>query len=160
MADKIQIPEEEILEKYKNIWWTPAKLAKKYGTTLYRIRKLLTARGVLRKSTGIEKEMIKNLLKYERQFDIKSVQVEIFMAKQLLVQYPSEEFWKTFTLPFKLNSLAFLKSPRGEEIVKKKYSEFKFEIPEVVQHNMGTEKIGEDMQIVTKPKTIHDFMKR
>lgn len=160
MTEKIQLPEDEILEKYKNVWWTPAKLAKKYSTTEYRIRKLLTARGVLRKSSGVEQLMIKNLLKYERQFDKKTTAVEMFIARKLLQDFSSDEFWQKFSLPFKLNSLAYLQSEAGDAIVRKKYGEFKFEIPEVQQHNMGTEKVGEDIEVVSKPKSIHDFLKR
>jgi hypothetical protein len=161
MAEKIEIPEEEILEKYKNVWWTPAKLAKKYKTTEYRIRKLLTARGVLRKSTGVEQVMIKNLLKYERQFDKNTTPHEMYVARKLLQEYPDDEFWKGFMLPFKLNSLAFLQSPAGQLILNKKWGEYKFELPEVKQHNIGTEKVGEDLpETVTKPKSIHDFLKR
>ncbi len=160
MAEKIILPEDEILDKYKNVWWTPSKLAKKYGTTLYRIRKLLSDKGVLRKSTGIEKLMIKNLLKYEKQFDVKTFPIETFNAQKLLQQFPDETFWMQFSLPFKLNSLAFLQSDNGQEILKKKYAEFKFEIPETPTHNIGTEKIGEDMETTSKPKSIHEFLKR
>lgn len=157
---KIILPEEEILDKYKNVWWTPIKLAKKYDTTQYQIRKLLSARKVLRKSTGIEKLMIKNLLKYERQFDVKTVAMEMFIARKLLQDFPDENFWQKFALDFKLNSLAFLQSDAGHKILKKKYGEFAFEIPDVEQHNIGTEKVGEDIITDSKPLTIHDFLKR
>lgn len=160
MAEKIELPEEEILEKYKNVWWTPAKLAKKYNTTEYRIRKLLSARGVLRKSTGIEQVMIKNLLKYEMQFNKNTTSVEMFIARKLLQDYPKEEFWKTFDLGFKLNSLAFLQSDKGQAILNKKYAEFGFELPETPSHNIGEHKVGDDAVVVERPKSIHEFLRR
>lgn len=159
MKTKVELPEEEILEKYKNVWWTPTKLAKKYGTTPYMIRKLLSQRGVLRKSTGLEKLLIGNLLKYERQFDIKTKANELRIALGLIHEYPEEDFWKSFTLGFKLNSLAYLQSVDGKALLKKKYAEFKFEIPEKETHNMG-EKVGDDVEVVSRPLSIHEFLKR
>src|SRR6478609_4708171 len=96
-TEKIEIPEDEIVATYvKNVWWTISKLAKKYKTTDYRVRKLLDKRGVLRKTAHLEQMIIKNHLKYERQFDKKTVAVEMMIARKLLQEYPEEEFWRTF----------------------------------------------------------------
>lgn len=158
-TEKIEIPEEEIIALYvKNVWWTIAKLAKKFKVTQYRVRKLLETKGVLRKTAHLEKMIIERCLKYERQFDANNVGMEMMLARRLLQEFPEETFWSTFDLGFKLNSLAFLNSDRGRDMLKRKYGQFKFEIPQPVQHNIGTEKVGEDI-IITKPRTLKDFMK-
>ena len=159
MKKKIELPEAEILETYKGIWWTPKKLAKKYETTEYRITKLLKEKGVLRKSSGMEKFLIEKLLKYERRFDPKKVGAEMFMAKRLLQDYPDDEFWKAFKLGFELNSLAYLQSVDGKALLKKKYAEFGFELSKQEEHNVG-EKVGEDVEIISRPMSIHEFLKR
>jgi hypothetical protein len=161
MATKIELPEQEIIETYKkNVWWTSKKLAKKYKTTEYRIKKILTTAGVWRNTAHLEKHLIQAFLKYERQFDTKTVGIEMMIARKLIAEYPEEDFWKGFDLGFKLNSLAFLQSDKGQAFLNKKYGEFKFEIPVAAQHNIGTEKVGEDIPVVSKPMSIHDFMTR
>lgn len=161
MPEKIVLPEQEIIDTYKNnVWWTLNRLAKKYNTTVYRIRKILVAANCLRQTADLEKLLIKNFLKYERQFDQKTSAGELFLARKLIQAYPEKEFWEHLDLGFKLNSLAFLQSDRGEQIVKKKYAEFKFELPVNPTHNIGDAKVGDDAVVVTKPKSIHEFLKR
>ncbi len=161
MAIKIELPEQEIIETYKkNVWWTAKKLAKKYKTTEYRIKKILNAAGVWRNTAALEKFLIERHLKYERQFDPKNIGMEMMTARRLISEYPEEDFWKSFDLGFKLNSLSFLQSDKGQAFLNKKYGEFKFEIPVAPTHNIGTEKVGEDIVVVSKPKSLHDFMKQ
>ncbi len=161
MAEKkVDLPEQEIIETYKkSLWWTTKKLAKKYETTEYRINKILKTAGVLRQTAHIERLLIDKLLKYERRFSKDTVGREMMIARILVQQCPDEQFWKTLNLGFELNSLAFLQSAKGKDILKKKYSEYKFEIPKIEQHNIGTEKVGEDIEVVKKPLSLNDFLK-
>lgn len=161
MSKKIELPEQEIIDTYKtNVWWTLNRLAKKYDTTVYRIRKILVAANCLRQTAELEKLLIKNFLKYERQFDPKTSALEMFNARKLIADYPDEEFWTNLDIGFKLNSLAFFQSPKGQEILKRKYAESKFELPVAPQHNISNTKVGDDVTVIQKPKSIHEFLKR
>lgn len=157
---KIELPEQEIIDTYKkSVWWTTKKLAKKYETTEYRINKILKAAGVLRQTVHIEKLIIERLLKYERRFDKNTFGREMMLARKLIEKCPDENFWKSLDIGFQLNSLAFLESEQGKAILRKKYSEFKFEIQKTSTHNIGEEKVGEDIEIVKKPLSLKDFLK-
>ncbi len=162
MSLPVELPEQEIVDVYKkNVYWTVSRLAKKYKTTTYQINKLLKKHNALRETTKLEVEIIKRFLKYEAQNDVKRFAVERFNARRLIEKCPNEQFWMGLDLPFKLNSLAWFLSVDGTTLLKQKYANFRFEIPVVVQHNMGTEKVGEDAVVDTaKPLTIHDFLKR
>ena len=161
MAEKVILPEEEIVETYKtNTWYTIGRLAKKYKTTDYQIRKVLAKHNAVRQTSNLEIELIKRFLKYEAQHDVRIYGRERGIARQLIAKYPNEEFWKTFTLGFELNSLAFLLSDKGADTLQKKFGAFKFEIPELQTHNIGLEKVGEDVEIVSKPLSLHDFLKK
>jgi hypothetical protein len=52
------------------------------------------------------------------------------------------------TLPWTLNSLAFLKSGRGRQELEKKYNEYTYTPPELeAPPDIGDKKIGEDKKI-------------
>jgi hypothetical protein len=160
MAKKIELPEQEIIELYKtNVWYSISRLAKKFKTTEYRVRKLLDKAGVLRKTAALEKLLVSKYLKYERQFGNDAAK-ELYHARELLFHHPEEAFWQGFELGFKLNSLAFFQSDKGQGILQKKYAEFKFELPVNPSHNIGPDKVGEDAEVVSKPKSIHEFLRR
>ena len=102
---------------------------------------------------------MEKFLKYEAYHDVRRIPVEKFNAKKLIEKCPNEQFWDSLELGFKLNSLARFSSEKGVEFLRKKYSAFKFEIPKVEIHNMSTEKVGEDVEVITKPLTLKDFLK-
>ena len=113
---------------------------------------------------GINKYTI--LIKYFIKEDqIKSAQPtfwgrEIKIVKQLMEIYPEEEFWKTLGADFKLNSMAFFKTPDGEKLLSLKYKMFKMDtkVSEIAVDLFG-EKIGEDIEIKkNKNKSIKDFL--
>jgi len=157
--EQLPLPVEEILKSYKeNVRMTVPRLAKKYKTTSYQINKLLKEHNVVRDS-GLELELIKRFLKYERQNDKKMWPTERLNARILIQKCPNEQFWKSLKMDFELNSLAWFSSDAGILFLRAKYAAFKFEIPKVETHNMSNEKIGEDVQVTLKPKTLNDFLK-
>lgn len=160
MAEKIVLPEQEIVDTYKsNVWWTVSRLAKKYKTTDYQINKLLKTHNVLRQTHLLEKLIMERFLKYEVQHDGRRIPHEKNHAKVLIEKCPNEQFWNGLDLNFKLNSLAWFMSEAGTAFLRKKYSAFKFEIRDTETHNMSTEKIGEDVVTISKPKTLQEFLK-
>ena len=80
------------------------------------------------------------------------------MFGQLLNKYPKEEFWKKVAFAKKPESLSFFASDFGKKILKEKYNEFNYKIPEAETFSLGS-KHGEDKVIDIKPKTIKDFLK-
>ncbi len=162
MKPKVELPEKEIVDTYKgNVWWTISRLSKKYDTTDYQIKKVLSKHNALRETSKLEIELIKKFLKYEAQNDVRHFARERFNARKLIEKCPNEQFWQGLSMDFKLNSLAWFLSDQGILLLRKKYANFKFEIPVVAKHNMGTEKVGEDLEpTITKPKSLHEFLKR
>lgn len=85
---------------------------------------------------------------------------EVKIVKQLMEIYPEEEFWKTLAADFKLNSMAYFKTPDGERLLSLKYKLFKTEVKtnEIAVDLFG-EKIGEDIEIKkNKNKSVKDFL--
>ncbi len=86
---------------------------------------------------------------------------EYKMYNQLLAKY-GEEFLTYFSLEYKLNSLAFLRSQRGKEELLKQYNSFAFEKKNTLKKEpeVFDKKLGEDKIVHTSPKTIFDFIKK
>lgn len=155
-----ELPEQQILEDYKNISCTPKRLAAKYETTIYRINKILTKHNVLRKTGKLQEKILNKFLKYEVANNVRVIPREKLLAQRLIAKCPDEAFWDSFELSFKLNSLAFLMGEKGNLILREKYAAFQFEIPQPEQHNMQEEKVGEDYQVPKKVLSLEEFLKK
>lgn len=85
---------------------------------------------------------------------------EVKIVKQLMEIYPEEEFWKTLGADFKLNSMAFFKTPDGEKLLSLKYKMFRMEVKvETIAVDLFGEKVGEDIEIKkNKNKSVKDFL--
>lgn len=84
---------------------------------------------------------------------------ETKIVKSLMTTYPEFDFWKTLALDFKLNSMAFWKTPDGEKILSLKYKMFKTDIKtnDLAVELFG-QKFGEDIEIKKdKNKSVKDF---
>lgn len=81
---------------------------------------------------------------------------EMRIAQTILSKYPDKNIWKNLFLPFKLNSLFFFLTQKGQEFLKPKREKY---IPHVSKNEtkIGEQKLGEDI-IINKPKTIKDFL--
>jgi len=100
----------------------------------------------------------------ERLVVIPSKQKRFFWAREMkflndfIKEYPDLSFWKVFSLKDKLESLLLLKGAWGKEMLKKKYLEYKYVIPENKSYNIGN-KTGSDFKVKTTPRTIKDFLR-
>lgn len=89
-------------------------------------------------------------------------QKRIFWAKEmkllndLMSIFPDQDFWAKMR-PQKYPSLAVIKTEAGLKMLRKKYREFKYKIPEKNTIQLG-EKAGEDKIYKKKTKTIKDFI--
>lgn len=81
---------------------------------------------------------------------------EMRVASTILKKYPDKEFWRYFTLSYKLNSLFYFFSENGKKVLLENYGK-KFLKTEKRDFNISSEKIGED-RILEKPKSIRDFL--
>lgn len=85
---------------------------------------------------------------------------EVKIVKQLMELYPEEDFWKTLSADFKLNSMAFFKTPDGEKLLSLKYQLFRTEVKtEIIAVDLFGEKVGEDIEIKkNKNRSVKDFL--
>ena len=73
---------------------------------------------------------------------------EMKLMNSLWARYPDEEFWLNLTLPWTLNSLAFLKSGRGSQELERKYNEYTYTPPDLEKPTeLGDKKVGKDKKI-------------
>ena len=82
---------------------------------------------------------------------------EMKFLKDFMSEYPCLEFWQKVSFGKKLESFVLLKGEYGSSVLKKKYLEFNYVIPEKEEYNIG-KKCGEDILINKSPKTIKDFV--
>ena len=83
---------------------------------------------------------------------------EIKILNDLFKIYPVEEFWSVIRFNKKYESMTFLLSDYGKKLLKKRFLEFTYVVPETQTIELG-EKTGEDFNVENKPKTIKDFLK-
>lgn len=81
---------------------------------------------------------------------------EIKLSKEMYLFCPEQEFWELhFSLPFMLNSLAWLKNGRGAQALREQYSMFK------LLEKQKTYNLGEKQEISkgkTKQQNLFEFL--
>jgi hypothetical protein len=81
--------------------------------------------------------------------------------KHLITAYPDPKFWESISLSFPINSLAFFKTPKGIEFLKKKFAEFNF-VPIVKENpveHLSSSRFGENLyNTLTKKKTLYQLL--
>lgn len=85
---------------------------------------------------------------------------EMNIANKLFEELDDVEFWKSVSLDFKLNSLAYFLTGDGRKVVENKQRAIKFEMPERETYTLEDEKVGEDKVILKKPKSLKEFIKQ
>lgn len=81
---------------------------------------------------------------------------EMKLLNDLMSIFDNLDFWSKIRVS-KVPSLAILKSENGIKILKKKYREFMYKIPDKVEIKLG-KKQGEDKKILKAPQTIRQFI--
>ena len=104
-----------------------------------------------KKKPNIKKFAIQNLTKVPSKNHPDSKMFwprEMKLMNSLWARYPDEEFWLNLTLPWTLNSLAFLKSGRGSQELERKYNEYTYTPPDLEKPTeLGDKKVGKDKKI-------------
>jgi len=103
-------------------------------------------------------KIIKSFLKEDTDYNAK---IEAITFYQLFKQFPDSDFWRKYSLGFKLNSLLWFKSKEGQEKLTSDYAIFYLDLKEQFKdYKMESSKVGEDVEIIKKNKSLSDFLKK
>jgi hypothetical protein len=83
---------------------------------------------------------------------------EVKIASSLFEKYPNFDFWRSFILDFKLNSLAYFLSGPGINLLSIGYRKHSLPQATEVRHSLLEHKIGDDKVIIHRKKTLKDFL--
>jgi len=87
---------------------------------------------------------------------------EIKLLDQICKQFPHDQFWKSFKMSSKLNSLSFFKTKEGKERIVKSIKKFdilsKYKPKKLPTITIG-KKCGEDIKYNKTKQTIKQFLK-
>lgn len=78
---------------------------------------------------------------------------------RLLKQFPDRNFWLNYTMIFQLNALFWFLGKDGQEKLKQDYSIFCLNLAPVIEEKIEDEKVGEDVIIEKKPKTMAQLLR-
>ncbi len=98
----------------------------------------------------------KRYLKDPKTFDAKK---DLFVLYRLWKAYPEKAFWQVHQLPFQLNHLMWLIGKDGQEQLARDWSIFHLELPKPETVTLAAEKVGEDVVIERKPRTMAELLK-
>jgi hypothetical protein len=73
--------------------------------------------------------------------------------------YPNRAFWLNMDLTFRLNSLFWLLGKDGQERLAADWATFWLDIPAQPEYTLEQAKVGEDIVVDKKPKTVADLLK-
>lgn len=89
----------------------------------------------------------------------KSYPGEVLMIKKLLNQFNDKKFWLYYTPKKEIPSFSHLLSPWGKEDLRNQFNLFRAENkPVEAAPKMEEEKVGEDLVITKKKKTISELL--
>ena len=77
---------------------------------------------------------------------------------KLLKMFPNREFWFHYELGFQLNSLFWFLGKEGQDRLKRDWSIFHLDLLPQKEYKLEDAKVGEDVKIESKPKTMAEFL--
>ena len=83
---------------------------------------------------------------------------EMTLLNRFLEEFPDQCFWSKVSFGEKFDSLAILASPNWKKLVKRKFLDYNYKIPDYSPPELSDSKIGEDSNINKKKRTIKDFL--
>lgn len=115
---------------------------------------------------GVKKAAIFRFLKPEVAKDHKVYGREMKLITELTALYPDPDFWMKAELTFKLNSLAWFKSPEGAAALKSLYQVFHLHLPPSIEvdkepqsnYNPNTPTAPAPVLSPSKSTTVSDFL--
>ena len=105
------------------------------------------------------KDLIGRLLKDDIQINWI---IELSITKYLIKHYPDISFWNQFTLPpsfGRIDSLRLLRGAWGREFLRQEWNRYNYtNAAPKTQLTLLDDKLGEDVKITKKPRTIQEFL--
>lgn len=77
----------------------------------------------------------------------------------LIKQLPNRDFWMAYTLPFSLNSTLWFKGKDGQAQLARDWATFNLDMPAQEEYKLETAKVGLDVVIDKRPRTVADLLK-
>ena len=104
-----------------------------------------------------KREFVKNLLKKDANIIWPR---EMKIVKSLFTIFPEEVFWKSLDLGFKLNSLCWLLSNDGRNLLNKEYKKFKLNLPKQKKYEIKENNIAFESKTRydEKPLNLREFL--
>lgn len=78
---------------------------------------------------------------------------------QLLKKYPNRDFWLAYTLDWQPDNLYYFMSAHGKARLQGDWDVFQLDIPTQTEYTLETAKVGSDVVIDKKPRTIAELLK-
>lgn len=100
--------------------------------------------------------LVKRYLKDPKTFDAKK---DLFVMYRMWAKWPSENFWRVHRLDFRLNHVMWLIGKDGQEHLARDWSIFHLQLPKIEEVKLEAEKVGEDVVIERKPRTMAELLR-
>ena len=84
---------------------------------------------------------------------------DLMVMYRLLKAYPNRDFWLNRELPFKLNALFWFLGKDGKDWLQSEWDLFNLNLAPPLIPTLESTKVGEDVKIDTKPRTIAELLK-
>ena len=149
--------DEEIVHLYSVKGWTKTKIVEDKSVTIYRVNKALKASNTPKQDV-LSTDYIVGLLETGYKKDKFKLGQEKAVAKKLFDLFPDIRFWKELKIKEKVYTLRFFSSESMLAELKRIWNSRNIVLPKADKIDLSEEKIGEDLKIDIKPKTIYDFL--
>ena len=80
------------------------------------------------------------------------------LLNRFLEEFPDQCFWSKVSFGDKFDSLAILASPNWKKLVKRKFLDYNYKVPEHSMPILSPNKLGDDSSVTKTKKTIKDFL--
>lgn len=82
---------------------------------------------------------------------------DVMAFYRLFKLYPDEAFWRAYSLDFQLNAMFYFLSADGRERLSTAISTFHLNLPRAPEVKLEEAKVGEDVVIESKPRTMAEL---
>lgn len=83
---------------------------------------------------------------------------DLMVMYKLFKQFPNREFWLNYTLDFQLNATLWFLGEDGQTQLNRDWSIFHLDLSKQTEYKLEDKKVGEDIPLPPKPKTLAEFL--
>ncbi len=84
---------------------------------------------------------------------------DAFILYSLMKEYPDRDFWLNYTLSWQPDSMVYFLSEHGKAQLSRDWATFSLDMPAQPEYKLEDAKVGEDVVIDKRPKTVADLLK-